>query len=221
MQQIFLYSDSVSWGIIPNTRARFNFDERWPGICENLLNTKGFNTRFIEDCLNGRRTAWEDPRKAGRNGLVGISQKIETYSPLSLIVIFLGTNDFQSNLQINSTHSAQGLSTLITKIKNSPIEPTLSIPDILVIAPPLVLEPAGILAEKFKGSKEKCRNLAAELRKVAFEEGCHFFDSNSVITASKLDGVHLDADQHETLGIAISGVIAGIIDNPLIGAKEK
>ncbi len=215
MQQIFLYSDSVSWGVIPNTRERFDFDKRWTGICENSLNEKGYDTRFIEDCLNGRRTAWEDPKKQGRNGLIGISQKIETYSPLALIVIFLGTNDFQAIHQVTSKHSAQGLSTLINKIKNSPIEPTLSIPEILVIAPPLVLNPAGALSKKFKGSKEKCRNLANELRKVSVEEGCYFFDSNSVITASKLDGVHLDEDQHEILGFAISEIIENILEKPI------
>jgi len=215
MQQIFLYSDSVSWGVIPNTRERFEFDKRWTGICENNLNKKGYDTRFIEDCLNGRRTAWEDPKKLGRNGLVGISQKIETYSPLALIIIFLGTNDFQAIHNVTSEHSAQGLSTLITKIRNSPIEPTLSIPEILVIVPPLVLEPAGVLANKFRGSKRKCKNLASELNKVAREEGCHFFDSNSVITASKLDGVHIDEDQHETLGYAISEIIESILEKPL------
>mgnify|MGYP000246911384 CR=1 FL=1 len=214
MQQIFLYSDSVSWGVIPNTRERFAFDKRWTGICENILNKKGYDTRFVEDCLNGRRTAWEDPKKPGRNGLIGISQKIETYSPLSLIVIFLGTNDFQAIHHVTSKHSAQGLSTLITKIKNSPIEPTLSIPEILVIAPPLVLDPAGVLAKKFKGSKRKCKNLASELEQVATEEGCHFFDSNSVTSASKLDGVHLDLDQHEVLGFALADVMENILNKP-------
>jgi len=214
MQQIFLYSDSVSWGVIPNTRERFTFDKRWTGICEIDLNSKGYKTRFIEDCLNGRRTAWEDPKKSGRNGLIGISQKIETYSPLALIVIFLGTNDFQAIHHVTSEHSAQGLSTLITKIKNSPIEPTLSIPEILVVVPPLVLNPTGILSNKFRGSKRKCKNLSIELKKVAKEEKCHFFDSNSVISASKLDGVHLDEDQHEILGFTMSEVIEGILANP-------
>lgn len=213
MQQIFIYSDSVSWGVIPNTRARFDFDKRWPGVFENNLNAKGFDIRVIEDCLNGRRTAWEDPRKDGRNGLIGISTKIEAFSPLSLIIILLGTNDFQANLSVTSKHSAQGLSTLITKIKSSPIEPTLAIPNILVIAPPLVLNPAGDLAKKFHGSKRKCKDLALELEKVALESGCHFYDSNSIITASVVDGVHLDEDQHEILGLKIAQLVENILDN--------
>lgn len=212
MQQIFIYSDSVSWGIIPNTRERFEFDKRWTGIFENDLNTRGFDIRVIEDCLNGRRTAWEDPRKANRNGLVGISAKIETFSPLSLIIILLGTNDFQAIHNATSKHSALGLATLITKIKNSPIEPTLCIPEILVIAPPLVLAPAGDLAKKFYGAKRKCKDLAVELEAVAIEEGCYFFDSNTITSASKIDGVHLDEDQHKVLGLEVSKIVENIFN---------
>ena len=34
MHQILVYADSLSWGIIPDTRSRFRFDQRWPGIVE-------------------------------------------------------------------------------------------------------------------------------------------------------------------------------------------
>jgi len=34
MQQILFYSDSLSWGIIPNTRRRLSYVERWPGAME-------------------------------------------------------------------------------------------------------------------------------------------------------------------------------------------
>ena len=96
MHQILVYADSLSWGIIPNTRIRFSFDQRWPGIMEIELQGMGESVRVIEDCLNGRRTVWEDPFKPGRNGIIGIEQRIEVNSPLSLVILFLGTNDFQS-----------------------------------------------------------------------------------------------------------------------------
>ena len=35
----------------------------------------------------------------------------------------------------------------------------------------------------------------------------HFFDSESVITASVIDGIHLDKDQHEMLGEALGNMI--------------
>src|SRR5271165_4429661 len=96
MQQVLVYSDSLSWGIIPNTRKRAPFDARWPGVMEIELTGQRRSVRVIEDCLNGRRTAWEEPFNAGRNGLEGLAQRIEINSPLSLVVLMLGTNDFHT-----------------------------------------------------------------------------------------------------------------------------
>jgi hypothetical protein len=39
MQQILVYGDSLSWGIVPMKRKRFPFDTRWPGVMENRLNS--------------------------------------------------------------------------------------------------------------------------------------------------------------------------------------
>ena len=97
MKHILVYSDSISWGIIPMSRNRFDFNLRWPGILEQNLNAQGQEVRVIEDCLNGRRTIYDDPIRPGRNGLIGLSQQIEIHSPLSITILMLGTNDFQAN----------------------------------------------------------------------------------------------------------------------------
>jgi hypothetical protein len=75
VRQILVYADSLTWGIIPGTRRRLPFQNRWPGLMELTLIASGHEVRVIEDCLNGRRTAWDDPFKPGRNGLVGIEQR--------------------------------------------------------------------------------------------------------------------------------------------------
>lgn len=113
MQQILVYSDSLSWGIIPATRRRLDFDQRWPGVMEIALLAGGRKVRVVEDCLNGRRTVWDDPFKAGRNGLAGLAQRIEINSPLALVVLMLGTNDFQSMHQNKAWHAAQGIAALV------------------------------------------------------------------------------------------------------------
>lgn len=82
MEQILIYSDSLTWGIIPNTRQRLPFDQRWPGVCERKLLEQGFKVRILENCLNGRRTVWSDPFKAGRDGSEHLAQVIEMHSPL-------------------------------------------------------------------------------------------------------------------------------------------
>jgi hypothetical protein len=84
---------------------------------EIALCSSGDKVRVIEDCLNGRRTMWDDPFKPGRNGLVGLAQRIEIHSPLALVILMLGTNDYQSVHQHNAWHSSQGIRALISAIR--------------------------------------------------------------------------------------------------------
>ena len=114
MQHVFVYGDSLTWGIVPNTRKRLPFEERWPGILENNLNELGLRVRLIEDCLNGRRTVWDDPFKPGRKGIDGLAQRMETHSPLALVILMLGTNDFQFSHPYNNAWSAaEGIAALV------------------------------------------------------------------------------------------------------------
>jgi len=210
VRQILVYSDSLSWGIVPATRKRLPFDARWPGVMEIALTEQRHSVRVIEDCLNGRRTVWEDPFKPGRNGLVGLAQRIEINSPLSLVMLMLGTNDLQSMHPHTAWHAAQGIAALVTAIRQAPIEPGMPLPPILVIAPPLIENPRGPIAAKFTGAAGKATGLAEAYRGVTAELGCHFFDSGSVTGASTVDGIHLDADQHQTLGMALARFVAAL-----------
>ena len=211
MQQILVYADSLSWGIVPLTRERLPFDARWPGVMENRLNAQGPAVRVIEDCLNGRRTVWDDPFKPGRNGLEGLAQRIEIHSPLALVILMLGTNDFQSMHPHNAWHSAQGIARLVAAIREAPIEPGMPVPPILVVAPPPIQRPQGPLAPKFAGGEAKCAGLAEAYSEVASAMGCAFFDAATVTSSSAVDGVHLDADQHLKLGGALAGVVRPLL----------
>ena len=100
MHQLLIYSDSLTWGIIPNTRKRLPFDKRWPDVFENKLNEAGNNVRIIENCLNGRRTVWNDPFKEGRDGSQGLAQVIEKQSPLKLVILMLALTIFSVRMII-------------------------------------------------------------------------------------------------------------------------
>jgi lysophospholipase L1-like esterase len=213
MQQILVYSDSLSWGIVPNTRRRLGFVERWPGAMEDQLIRAGRSVRVIEDCLNGRRTVWDDPFKPGRNGLVGLQQRIEINSPLALVILLLGTNDFQSMHEVNAWHSAQGTASLVRAIRAAPIEPGMPVPPVLIVAPPPVRTPKGAIAPKFDGAGAKSKDLPIELEKVAIELDCPFFDAGKVVTTSTVDGVHLDADQHLALAHPLAQKVAALLDS--------
>lgn len=208
MRHILVYGDSLSWGIIPDTRQRLAFSQRWPGVLEQSLIAANHAVRVSEDCLNGRRTVWDDPFKSGRNGLVGLAQRIEIHSPLDGVILMLGTNDFQSMHAHNAWHSAQGISALVTAIRQAPIEPGMPVPPILVIAPPSIHAPRGAIAPKFAGGDQRCVGLAAAFEEVCMALNCDFFDASSVVSVSADDGVHLDAASHLCLGQAIAQEVA-------------
>jgi lysophospholipase L1-like esterase len=207
MKQILVYGDSLSWGIVPGTRERQPFAVRWPGRLETTLAARGTSVRVIEDCLNGRRTVWDDPFKPGRNGAVGLAQRIELNSPLALVVLFLGTNDFQSMHTNGAWHSAQGVAALVSEVRSAPVEPGMPVPPVLVVAPPPLGEPRGAIAPKFAGGNRRSVGIAEAFRDVAATLGCPFFDAASVVQASGVDGVHLDAAAHLALGDALAEVV--------------
>ncbi len=211
MDSILVYADSLTWGIVPDTRRRLPFEARWPGVLERELARAGRSVRVIEDCLNGRRTAWEDPYKPGRNGLAGLPQAIEAHSPLALVILMLGTNDFQSLHAHDAWHSAQGISALVQAVRRAPIEPGMPVPEVLIVAPPAIRSPRGPIAPKFAGAEARCAGLAAAYARVAEEHGCAFFDAEQATRSSVVDGVHLDADQHAALGRALAEQVAGIL----------
>jgi lysophospholipase L1-like esterase len=105
-------------------------------VLEGGLRADGSDARVTEGCLNGRRTAWDDPYKPGRNGLATIAQCIKAHSSLALVILMLGTNDFQSMHPHNAWHAAQGIAALVTVIRHAPIEPGMPVPPFVIVTPP-------------------------------------------------------------------------------------
>ncbi|MBZ2183148.1 MAG: SGNH/GDSL hydrolase family protein [Bryobacter sp.] len=208
MQHFLVFGDSLSWGIIPGTRRRLPFLERWPGVLETELVSRCFPVRITEDCLNGRRSVFEDPYKPGRNGLLGLAQRIESASPLDRILLMLGTNDFQFNHPFNSAYSsAQGIAALIQEIRRAPIEPGMSIPPITIICPPAPRDDASQPMPKFVNATLRSAGLPAALNQVARDLDCDFFDASLIVKSSPIDGIHLDAPEHLTLGLALANYL--------------
>jgi lysophospholipase L1-like esterase len=209
MKNILCYGDSVSWGIIPGTRDRHPFDKRWPGILQQLL---GNEVRVIEECLNGRTTAWDDPFRPRRNGKEMLLPLLQSHAPLDLVVIFLGTNDLQAMYGVSSYESALGAAALVDIVQTARPEPMKSAPAVLLVAPPRIVNPRGTMAEKFRGAGEKSVAFSRWYGSVAEERGCFFFDAAEVVAPSPVDGVHLDEQQHRRLAEALHEKVTQCLD---------
>jgi len=125
----------------------------------------------------------------------------------------LGTNDFQSVHPHTSWHASQGIATLVAAIRQAPIEPGMPVPPVLVVVPPEIRSPKGSIAAKFAGAEKKCAGLARAFREVCSLLECPVFDAGSVTTSSRVDGIHLDADQHILLGKALAEVVVGMLQH--------
>jgi len=212
MKQILVYGDSMSWGMVPGTRERYAFDQRWPGVLEVALHSAGLREiRVVENCLPGRKTIWDDPFRPGRNGATGLGEVIEMCSPLELVIIQLGTNDFQAPFGIKAWAAASGVGKLVETVRQAPVEPGMPRPRILVVAPPEIIQPKGGNEKKFEGAVERSKGLAAALAEMAATKSVHFFDLNPITGRSEIDGIHLGADQHDVVGKAAASVVRELI----------
>nr|WP_215908843.1 SGNH/GDSL hydrolase family protein [Phreatobacter stygius] len=181
-------------------------------VLERALTARGSEVRVIENCLNGRKTVWDDPFRPGRNGAGGLAEAIELNAPLALVVIALGTNDFQATHDISAWMSAQGVGRLVDIVRQAPIEPGLPRPDILIVAPPRIEEPKGDNIFKFVGAARRSEGFAGLLQAAAEAKAAHFFDMNGVTSASLVDGIHLDEDQHMAVGEAMAPDVRRVLE---------
>ncbi len=208
-QHLLCYGDSVSWGIVPGTRQRHVFEKRWPGILQGLLGPK---VRVIEECLNGRTTAWDDPFRPDRNGKDQLLPALQSHSPLDLVILFLGTNDMQAVYGVNAYASSLGAGVLVDTILACRAEPMRSAPKVLLVSPPRIIQPCGAMVEKFRGAEEKSLAFTQWYRRVADERECSFFDAADVVRPSTVDGVHWDEPQHQQFATAIHSRVVQLLD---------
>ena len=211
MKTILCYGDSNTWGYSPSTQDRYGRDERWGGVLRNAL---GEGYLVIEEGLGGRTTVWDDPVEGiHKNGRTYLLPCLESHQPIDLVVILLGTNDLKRRFGVGAFDIAQGAGVLVQVVQKSETGPNGEAPKVLLLAPPPTEELGGTdFVEMFKGAEEKSKNFSREFRRVAGELGCEFLDATEAIVSSKLDAIHLDAEEHRKLGLAVATRVREIFE---------
>ncbi|HIA14271.1 MAG TPA: hydrolase [Nitrospirales bacterium] len=207
MKTIVCFGDSNTWGYTPETGFRYAYEERWPGVLQGQLAT---HVRVIEEGLNGRTTAFDEPFRSGRDGSEALPSILESHRPLDLLIIALGANDLQPLYNASGYDSARGLEKLIQILKRNDAGPESSAPEILVIAPTRFNPSCEVVKRLLPGAETKFSTLLEEYRKVTEANACHYFDSNEVMVVSEVDGVHIDAPNHRKLGMAVTDKVKSI-----------
>ncbi len=210
MRNVLFFGDSNTYGFDPESRAagtgeRFAADVRWCGVAARELAS---SWHVIEEGLNGRTTVHEDPYRLTTylSGGMLLPTLLKSHLPLDAVVIMLGTNDLKPVYSLGLADIARGMAVLAEAIKEFPWPSSASCPQILLVSPPPLTHAAtqGLLAEFDARSIALSEQLADAYRQVAELESCDFLDAGKVAQVGSFDGVHLDADGHHALGLAIA-----------------
>jgi lysophospholipase L1-like esterase len=206
---VLCFGDSNTHGTPPMRKAtdldRFGFETRWPGVVQAQL---GDAVRIIEEGHPGRTTVFDNPVAGGRKSALSVLPIIlESHRPIDCIVLMLGTNDFQAHLSVGSWAIANNLRQIILEIRRLPCGPRQFVPPKIVLVSPPSVDERGFAKEAMHGAAAKSRALARHLEKLAAELELWFVDAANVVSPHELDGVHLDEQAHEDLGMELSSLL--------------
>jgi len=206
-KSVLCFGDSNTWGYIPLKGERLSRAERWPGIMQKSL---GESYYVIEEALNGRTTVFDEPFRDGRNARATLLSVLESHAPLALLIIMLGTNDLKHHLKASAQESARGINTLLQIAINSAAGFEKRPPNILVVAPPKFGNMSELMTNHFEDAQARSAELPTYYAQSCAQFGCSFFDSNQVVTVAE-DGIHLDAEGHRKLALALVPLAKSLI----------
>ena len=204
-KRILCYGDSNTWGFTGGTGERYGEDVRWTA---RLAALTGYT--IIEEGLNGRTTAFDDPLTPGANGLTYLEPCLKSQAPLDLVIISIGTNDLKANVCGTAGGSAQGAGMLIQKTRQVLGD---SVP-ILLISPIAIgyerreMGPLWVLMES---CYEQSRMFPYFFEIVAKQYSCYFLDAQKFAQAGKADATHMDEENHAALAAAVAEKVREIL----------
>ncbi len=214
MKTILAYGDSLTYGASPQAGApRHAYEDRWPTVLERGLAGKA---RVIAEGLGGRTTAFDDwTADADRNGARVLPTLLSSHAPLDLVIIMLGSNDLKPAINGSALTASYGMRRLIQITRGHFAMLNEPVPQILIVAPPLVCDTENMdMLGHFGGLRhglEQSGQFAAHYARRAEEWDTGFFDASTVAVADPLDGVHLDAKNTRAIGEGLVPVVKSML----------
>ena len=215
MKNILCFGDSNTWGFVPGAfdpktlyMKRYSIRERWPGLLRDIL---GEDFHIIEEGLNGRTTNVEYPDLSGRSGTSYILPCLYSHSPLDLVILNIGINDIKVIFDRSMMEISKGMAEIIDLIRSTSYGPDMQgQPQILLLSPSALIHEGYVDQNNesaFKGGMEKSLLFNDYYKKLALERDCHYVDLQSVVSYSKIDGLHYDKRGHAVVASIVASKI--------------
>jgi lysophospholipase L1-like esterase len=207
---ILAFGDSLTWGADIATGGRHRYQDRWPTALEMALSG---SARVLAEGLGGRTTVFDDFAAAvDRNGARALPMLLASHQPLDLVIVMLGSNDLKPHICGTAVGAAGGMDRLAEIITSFPYAQGVRAPRIILVSPPIFRRTNAVDGMPAAGrSIAESERLAALYESVARARGCGFFDAASVAATSPIDGVHLDAENTRSIGVAVARAVTGFL----------
>jgi lysophospholipase L1-like esterase len=207
MKQILCFGDSNTYGLIPGTADRYDWNTRWTGILDKKFNDSGY--RIVEEGLCGRTTDFDDTRRIGRRGTEILPVILESHKPIDTLVLMLGTNDCKSEYGATPERIGAGIERLLEQARKSS-------PDIkILLISPIELGNRvwedGYDPEFNANSVKVSKGLSKVYERIADNRNIRFLQASSYAKPSTDDREHLNAEGHKSLADAIYNELREIV----------
>lgn len=221
--RVLVYGDSNTWGSSARVQGRaitrLSDHERWAGVLALAL--KSIDVTVIVDGLTGRTTDLDRTAGIGKvlagsdfNGAKSLRAALAREMPLDLVIIMLGTNDLADAYNRSPAEIASAVMGLADIVRTSAggAATSYEAPKVLIVIPPVLgnLE-RSLLRQAFAGAGAKSIALRSEFVKAASTKQIPVFDASSVTATDGDDGIHLTAENHRAIGVAISPIVEKLL----------
>lgn len=206
-KNILCFGDSNTYGYSPEGTGRYPRQERWTGILSERL---GPEYRIIDEGLCGRTTVWEDPVEGDKCGIRHLPSCIASHTPLDLVIIMLGTNDFKQRFHVTASDIALSMERLVRTAQAMDNDASPRKFEIL-LACPAPIRSQTFLGESIGDRRADAEALAPLARAAAERCGVHFLNVGDYAEISPLDGLHYDRDNHRRIADAMEQIIREIL----------
>lgn len=210
-KRILFFGDSIIWGKIPGSTERYDSKTRISCVVQDIL---GKNFEVIEEGLRARTAYGENAFFSNRNGYEHFVPVVASHLPLDLIVILLGSNDFNKGFDYKSKEVTNNLIRYPDSLNYTLEFFNVLKPEFLFVCPPVIIEEyLGDLKPIFEGAENKMIDFPKSLKLACEKLKYAFLDSNDVVHVSNTDGIHLEKEDNILLGKQIAKEIIRIFNH--------
>ena len=192
MKKIVCYGDSNTFGYNLENCSRYNENILLTSVLQKILGTE---YEVINEGMCNRTGFADNPDGFLFSASEHFPKLLLEFENIDVLILWIGTNDLMFQYNISYEDIEKGLENLIKSAQAKA--------ETIIIIPPVILEES-ILKGHFKNSFDetsilKSKKVGKIYKNLANMYHCKYFDVNTFVKPSDIDGLHYDKNSHKII----------------------